>query len=71
MYPLWSLCDVCPMFLLPVFLGQFAERGMLDKAEEYHILIVRSAVAVPMFALLPSFGRISVWLSGVLAKRHQ
>lgn len=29
--------DVCPCFLQPLFLAQFAEKGLLDMAKEYHI----------------------------------
>jgi len=65
--------DVCPMFLLPVFLGQFAERGMLDKAEEYHILDCQECGCCSYVcpARRPLVQNIRLAKSGVLAKRHQ
>lgn len=33
--------DVCTMRLQPIFLSQFAERGMLDQAEAYHLFDCR------------------------------
>lgn len=64
--------DVCPMRLQPIFLAQFAERGMLDQAEAYHLLDCRECGACSYVcpARRPLLQNIRLAKSEVLAKKR-
>lgn len=64
--------DVCPMRLQPLFLAQFAERGMLDQAEAYHLLDCRECGACSFVcpARRPLLQNIRLAKSEVLAKKR-
>lgn len=65
--------DVCPMFLQPVNLGQFAERGMLEQAEAQHILDCRECGSCAFIcpARRPILQHIRLAKSAILAKRRK
>lgn len=65
--------DVCPMFLQPVNLGQFAERGMYEQAEAQHILDCRECGSCAFIcpARRPILQNIRLAKSAILAKRRK
>lgn len=64
--------DVCTMRLQPIFLAQFAERGMLDQAEAYHLLDCRECGCCSYVcpARRPLLQNIRLAKSAVLAKKR-
>jgi len=63
--------DACPMLLHPTFIAQYAERGMIERAEEYGALDCRECGACTYVcpANLPLTQRIRLAKSDIYAKR--
>lgn len=64
--------DVCSMRLQPLFLAQYAERGMLEQAEAYHVLDCRECGCCSYIcpARRPLLQTIRLAKSAVAAKQH-
>ncbi len=65
--------DACPMLLQPIFLAQFAERGLLEQAEAYHILDCRECGCCSWVcpARRPLLQNIRLAKSAILAKKRR
>lgn len=65
--------DACPMFLQPVYLAQYAERGLYDQTEAYNILDCRECGSCSYVcpARRPLLQNIRLAKSAVLAKRRK
>ncbi len=65
--------DVCPMLLQPLHLAQFAERGLYDKAEAYHVLDCRECGACTFIcpSRRPLLQNIRLAKGQVMAKRRK
>jgi electron transport complex protein RnfC len=65
--------DACPMFLQPVALAQYAERGMYDQTEALNILDCRECGSCSFIcpARRPLLQNMRLAKSAVLAKRRK